>query len=132
MSRIAPIYSTLNRAGLFFFFIALLVYGLLIYGLLACNAMAEPEKAELKGPLGPIDVVASPDQKLLYVVQADAGRIDVVDVASAKVIRRIPSTIHRATPDGPVRAAVKIRSRNCINIAVIEYRTQRAYSAGET
>ena len=37
--------------------------------------------------LGPLDVVASPDQTLLYVVQFDAQRIDVVDVTTHKVVR---------------------------------------------
>ncbi len=48
------------------------------------TAVAEPGKY-----LGPIDVVASPDQNSLYVVLADAERIDVMDVASQKVTRSI-------------------------------------------
>jgi YVTN family beta-propeller protein len=40
--------------------------------------------------LGPIDVLASPDGKLLYVVEADAGQLAVVDVASEKVTKTIP------------------------------------------
>lgn len=41
------------------------------------------------GYLGPIDVVASKDGKTLYVVEADGNRIDVVDVASEKVVGSI-------------------------------------------
>jgi YVTN family beta-propeller protein len=39
--------------------------------------------------LGPVDVVASPDQTTLYVVQFDAMRIDAVDVATHQVVRSI-------------------------------------------
>ena len=50
--------------------------------------------------LGPIDVVASNDGKTLYVVEADANRIDVVDVAAEKVVRSI------ACPAKPTGLAV--------------------------
>jgi YVTN family beta-propeller protein len=40
--------------------------------------------------LGPIDVVASPDHQRLYVVEADAQRIDVVDIAERDVLQSIP------------------------------------------
>lgn len=39
--------------------------------------------------LGPIDVVASKDGKSLYVVEADANRVDVVDVTIEKVVQSI-------------------------------------------
>ncbi len=47
-------------------------------------AAAEPSKY-----LGPIDVVASPDGKTLYVVEADGLQIAVVNVADGKVARTI-------------------------------------------
>ncbi len=57
--------SVLQRA-MFFFGVCTLLTGTL---------RGEPGKY-----LGPIDVVASPDQKVLYVVESDAQRIDVLDV----------------------------------------------------
>jgi YVTN family beta-propeller protein len=48
-----------------------------------------PELAGAGDYLGPIDVVASPDQQQLYVVQADAQRIDVVSIATREVVRSI-------------------------------------------
>ena len=47
--------------------------------------------------LGPVDVLASTDGRQLYVVQADARRIDVVDVAAGEVVRSIACP---ATPTG--------------------------------
>jgi YVTN family beta-propeller protein len=54
--------------------------------------------------IGPVDVVASPDQNSLYVVAADAGKIMVVEVGSGKVARTIdcpqtPSGL-AVSPDG--------------------------------
>jgi YVTN family beta-propeller protein len=57
---------------------------------LAAGAATLPEAAAEPGKYrGPIDVLASPDQKSLYVVEADAGEIAVVDVAGGTVSRRI-------------------------------------------
>lgn len=39
--------------------------------------------------VGPVDVVAGPAEKVLYVVEHDAKRIDVLDVKSQKVVRGI-------------------------------------------
>jgi len=50
--------------------------------------------------LGPIDVLASPDGKSLYVVEADAQKIDILDIASEKVTRSI------ACPSAPTGIAV--------------------------
>lgn len=52
--------------------------------LLTGTLRAEPGKY-----LGPIDVVASPDQTVLYVLECDSQRIDVVDVATNQVVRSI-------------------------------------------
>jgi DNA-binding beta-propeller fold protein YncE len=41
------------------------------------------------GWLGPIDVVASPDQNLLFVLEQDASQIAVLDTASREIIRTI-------------------------------------------
>ncbi|NQU22974.1 MAG: cell surface protein [Candidatus Nealsonbacteria bacterium] len=46
-------------------------------------------ETQLRSPLGPIDVVASPDGKILYVAGADAKQIAVVDAAVGKVLRSI-------------------------------------------
>ena len=62
---------------------------------LACTAWAAAALAAAGQYVGPVDVVASPDQKSLYVVAADAGQIIVVDVASGKTTKTI------ACPDTP-------------------------------
>ena len=85
MSRNPRFASAVNRGGLL----------MLAVSLLTGTVTAEPGR-----PIGPIDVVASPDQKLLYVVELDAGRIDVVDVATEKVVRSI------ACPARPTGVAV--------------------------
>ncbi len=66
-------------------------------GFLLCAFLLGPGTvaAETGQPIGPIGIVASPDQKLLYVVEAEAERIDVLDVATEKVVRGI------ACPDRP-------------------------------
>lgn len=51
--------------------------------------------------VGPIDVVAGPAQKTLYVVEYDAQRIDYLDVATQKVVRSI------ACPSKPTGLAIK-------------------------
>ena len=58
-------------------------------------------RAEAGKYLGPIDVVASPDQKVLYIVEYDAQRIAVLDAASNQVVRSI------ACPAAPTGLAVK-------------------------
>jgi len=63
--------------------------------LLTGTLRAEPGKY-----LGPIDVVASPDQTVLYVLECDGQRIDVVDVATNQVVRNI------ACPAAPTGVAV--------------------------
>lgn len=71
--------------------------GLLLVGV----ALAGPAAAAEPGKyLGPIDVVASPDGKTLYVVEADGQQIAVVDVAGGKVARTI------ACPAEPTGLAV--------------------------
>jgi len=54
--------------------------------------------------LGPIDVVVSPDQAWLYVVEADAKRIDVLSAESRKIVRNVPCpsvpTGLAVSPDG--------------------------------
>ena len=55
-----------------------------------CALLVGVVRAEAGTYLGPIDVVASPDQKLLYVVNLDGQRIDVVDAATNQVARSIP------------------------------------------
>ncbi len=57
-------------------------------------------RAEEGKYIGPIDVVAGPAQKVLYVVEYDASRIDVLDIASRKVVRSI------ACPTRPTGVAV--------------------------
>lgn len=73
-----------------------LALGLLLLGATCAPAAA----AEASKYLGPIDVVAAPDGKTLYVVEADAKQIAVVDVASGKVARTI------ACPAQPTGLAV--------------------------
>jgi len=68
--------------------------------LFACTALVGPVGAEPGKYLGPIDVLASPDGKSLYVVEADAQKIDVVDISSGKVARSI------ACPAAPTGIAV--------------------------
>ena len=65
-----------------------------------CALLAGVVRAEAGTYLGPIDVVASPDQKLLYVVNLDGQRIDVVDAATNQVARSI------ACPAAPTGLAV--------------------------
>jgi YVTN family beta-propeller protein len=65
-----------------------------------CTLLASVVRAEPGKYLGPIDVVAAPDQKTLYVVQMDGQRIDVLDVASNQVVRSI------ACPAAPTGLAV--------------------------
>jgi YVTN family beta-propeller protein len=50
--------------------------------------------------LGPVDIAASADERHLYVVQSDAQRIDVVNVAEGEVVRSI------ACPAPPMGVAV--------------------------
>jgi YVTN family beta-propeller protein len=57
--------------------------------LLAVASIASLPAAETGQYLGPIDVVVSPDQTTLYVVQYDAQRVDAVDVQAGKVVRSI-------------------------------------------
>jgi len=57
--------------------------------LLVCAAFVLPASSHAAQYLGPIDVLASPDGKSLYVVQADAQKIDILDLASEKVTRSI-------------------------------------------
>jgi len=64
------------------------------------TALVGPAGAEPGKYLGPIDVLASPDGKSLYVVEADAQKIDVVDIAAGKVARSI------ACPAAPTGIAV--------------------------
>ncbi len=65
-----------------------------------CTFCVGVSRAEPGKYLGPIDVVASPDQQLLYVVEYDAQRIDVLDVATSQVVRSI------ACPAAPTGLAV--------------------------
>ncbi|MCH5373793.1 MAG: PIG-L family deacetylase, partial [Planctomycetes bacterium] len=57
--------------------------------LLAVTASAAAAIAAPGEYLGPIDVVASPDDATLYVVEYDGKRIDAIDVAAGKVARSI-------------------------------------------
>ena len=58
---------------------------LAVCGMTACG----PVVAEAAAFLGPVAVVASKDAKSLYVANADAKQIAVVDVAGRKVTRSI-------------------------------------------
>ncbi|NLX56773.1 MAG: cell surface protein [Planctomycetaceae bacterium] len=66
-----------------------------------CTLLAGTLRGESGTYLGPIDVVASPDQQILYVLQYDAQRIDVLDVATNQVTRSI------ACPGAPTGLAVQ-------------------------
>ena len=68
--------------------------------LLAVASTAGLPAAEPGQYLGPIDVVASPDQGTLYVVQYDGRRVDAVDVQAGQVVRSI------ACPAAPTGVAV--------------------------
>jgi YVTN family beta-propeller protein len=57
--------------------------------LLVVASIASLPAAEPGQYLGPIDVVVSPDQTTLYVVQYDSRRVDAVDVQAGKVVRSI-------------------------------------------
>jgi len=65
----------------------------------ALNGLASDAKGKY---LGPIDVVASRDGKTLYVVESDAHKIDVVDVAAEQVVRGINCP---AEPTGVIASA---------------------------
>ena len=65
-----------------------------------CTLLTGMLRGEAGKYLGPIDVVASPDQKALYVVEMDAQRIDVLDAATNQVVRSI------ACPAAPTGLAV--------------------------
>ena len=65
-----------------------------------CTLLAGTLRGEPGKYLGPIDVIASPDQKVLYVLESDAQRIDVLDVATNQVVRSI------ACPGAPTGLAV--------------------------
>ncbi len=62
--------------------------------------MGGVSKAEPGKYLGPLDVVAGPDQKVLYVVEYDGQRVDVLDAATNQVVRSI------ACPSAPRGLAV--------------------------
>ncbi len=57
--------------------------------MLAVAGIAGLSAAETGQYLGPIDVVASPDQSTLYVVQYDGQRVDAVDVQEGQIVRSI-------------------------------------------
>ncbi len=65
-----------------------------------CALCSGPLKGEPGKYLGPIDVVASPDQTCLYVVELDAQRIDVLDLATGQVARSM------ACPESPTGLAL--------------------------
>jgi len=68
---------------------------------LFCAALLAAEAGKY---IGPVDVVASPDGKSLFVVAADAGQILVVDVAAGNVTKTIACP---AAPTGlPCRPTV--------------------------
>jgi len=67
---------------------------------LVCLALVGSASGAEGEYVGPVDVVVSEDGKSLYVVEADAKRIDVVDVAAGKVVRSI------ACPAEPTGVAV--------------------------
>jgi DNA-binding beta-propeller fold protein YncE len=62
---------------------------LVLVAAVAPVAWAWPTPVAAGQYLGPVDVVASPDQQSLYVVAADAKQIVVVNVADGKVARKI-------------------------------------------
>ena len=66
-----------------------------------CTMLTGVVRGEAGKYLGPIDVVAAPDQKTLYVVEMDAQRIDVLDAASNQIVRSI------ACPAVPTGLAVQ-------------------------
>lgn len=66
-----------------------------------CTMLTGVVRGEAGKYLGPIDVVAAPDQKTLYVVLLDAQRIDVLDAASNQIVRSI------ACPAVPTGLAVQ-------------------------
>ena len=66
-----------------------------------CTMLTGVVQGEAGKYLGPIDVVAAPDQKTLYVVLLDAQRIDVLDAASNQIVRNI------ACPAVPTGLAVQ-------------------------
>ncbi len=72
-----------------------------VLGLSICVLCSGVLRAEPGKYLGPLDVVAGPDQKVLYVLEYDGQRIDVLDVATNQVIRSI------ACPAAPTGLAVK-------------------------
>ncbi len=71
-----------------------------VFFLSACALLTGVLKAEVGKYLGPIDVVAAPDQKTLYVVEMDGQRVDVLDAASNQIVRNI------ACPAAPTGLAV--------------------------
>jgi len=70
-------------------------FSFLVFAFLACATWATAATAAAGKYIGPVDVVASPDHKSLYVVAADAAEVIVVDVASRKKTKSF------ACPDTP-------------------------------
>ncbi len=68
--------------------------------LVVCAVIVLPTSLHAAQYLGPIDVLASPDGKSLYVVEEDAQKIDILDLAAEKVTRSI------ACPSAPTGIAV--------------------------
>ncbi|RMF89057.1 MAG: YncE family protein, partial [Planctomycetota bacterium] len=62
--------------------------------LCAVLALAVSRPLEAADYLGPSEVVASPDGAWVYILEADAGRIDVLATAEMKVVRQIAVPEH--------------------------------------
>ena len=72
-----------------------------------CTLLTGTLRGEPGKYLGPIDVVASPDQKVLYVVEYDAQRIDVLDAghqSGGRAASPVPAR-PRAWPCQPTAAS---------------------------
>ncbi len=78
-----------------------LITGFLSGTLLTISCIGSLVRADEGKYIGPIGVVASPDQTVLYVVAYDAARIDVLDVSSEQVLRSMDC------PARPTSLAVK-------------------------
>ena len=60
----------------------------------------------------PHGIAASPDKSRLYVPSEEEGVLDVVDLATSKVIRRVPGAgaVHALGESGSARAAAAPRA----------------------
>ncbi len=91
-----------------------------IFALAVCLATTPTAAAEPGKYLGPLDLVASPDGKSLFVLNVDAAQVAVVEVASGKVARTIglppgPTGL-TLSPDGATLYVTCAKPQGTVNV----------------